>query len=378
MVGFFHGLDGNNTPCQAEDILESDAPFSLFLRAFILDDTTNRRFVIENKVNKKKRFSEYLYCKGKANIFAVGNPKEVDAPFGAPRVYLDTVRWKEQLHELLDRASTIHIKVCNTPSCIWELNQALTQKEKLTLIIDSIEEYNHVRNNIPSLPQVHVNAGKDYATYFVTFDENKTPIVRRYRKTDSGYVEILDLQDDGTPVRFRKSEIPHVTKGAIFIIAVFAFTVPYLSIWFEKVAEDEQIKEDRKLSIAEWISDFNGKMPIELNESVSALFCYSCGDSIVFVMNRSLGSQDEEVFPVLMDSLFKEGNPYRNHKKEAVFHDTHINENKSLYLITYEDSISITPPVVITEEELRQKYDRLGIRYSGAQETLEWEPGALT
>ena len=56
-------------------------------------------------------------------IIAVGNPKDVDAPIGASREYLEEDQWKDKILHHLDEARLIVISVDETDSLMWEVEQ---------------------------------------------------------------------------------------------------------------------------------------------------------------------------------------------------------------------------------------------------------------
>jgi hypothetical protein len=137
--------DGNISVFNSLMVLQLEKPFALYLRGFDRDGET-------------ESFSEvpiinHLYENG-IYTFAVGRPEEVDAPKGALRVYVNNSTWKEEVSILMKCAVCLLVRVRNTESCIWELEQALTMLKKVNIIVDDLNEYKIICQNHPSLPEI--------------------------------------------------------------------------------------------------------------------------------------------------------------------------------------------------------------------------------
>ena len=91
---------------------------------------------------------------GIPKLYAVGRPNEIDAPYGATRVYISESTWKQEVEELIHKATEIFLRVCDTEPCKWELEKSLLSIDKLSLIVDNISEYDAVRAEFPKLPQL--------------------------------------------------------------------------------------------------------------------------------------------------------------------------------------------------------------------------------
>ena len=92
-------------------------------------------------------------------------PEEIDTCPGANRVYVDNDTWQEDVLAMMRRAVCVFLRVCNTESCLWEITQALSLDTELYIIVDSVEDYEAVRNQCASLPKhVTVEPGR-YSVY---------------------------------------------------------------------------------------------------------------------------------------------------------------------------------------------------------------------
>lgn len=137
--------DGNISVFNPLMVLELHKPYALYLRGFDRDGVS-KSFSEETIVND--------LLKRKIYTFAVGLPEEVDAPEGAFRVYVNNSTWQRDVLLLMKCASGLLVRVRNTESCVWELEQALTMLDKIHIIVDNLDEYNAIRQNHPILPQI--------------------------------------------------------------------------------------------------------------------------------------------------------------------------------------------------------------------------------
>lgn len=124
--------------------------FALFLRAFNKDKYGSGKNPYSFNVFQKKSYSfeEKLtktvksICKIK--MCAVGMTKEVDAPYGADRVYVSDISWQADVRELMEKSKLIFIYMSSRDSCIWEINQSRDLLKKTCFIIESREIYEGV------------------------------------------------------------------------------------------------------------------------------------------------------------------------------------------------------------------------------------------
>ena len=150
---------GNISTLNKREFLAHHNHYALFLRGFENDD-----YAKENELSNRKffeKFSEYKFMEilqTKIPTCAIGMTKEADSPYGATRVYVDDISWKDDVRELMDKASSIYILVDDRPSCIWEIEQSKELLEKTFFIIEDKEKYENVRkcivheNIFPEIP----------------------------------------------------------------------------------------------------------------------------------------------------------------------------------------------------------------------------------
>lgn len=147
---------GNISTLETLGVISLSVPYALYLRAFKVD-------------NRKSAFSERQLAQTLLQqdivMCAVGEPEEVDAPPGAIRVYINNDTWQEEVRLLLEFASCVFLRICNTEPCIWEVRQALDFPRQLFVIIDDMEEYEKVYAQCPGLPDIISFQLDKYAIY---------------------------------------------------------------------------------------------------------------------------------------------------------------------------------------------------------------------
>lgn len=185
IVSGFRELKGNVQNSTLSDYLAKHPVFSVYLRAFDAD------YYSSSPGSKafEDVFTTRLKKKG-VNVCAVGMTREVDAPYGAARVYLSDETWQQGVKELLNRAEFIFILVSDRESCIWEIRQCLPILNKVCFVVNDIERYDHVRGqleDIVPLPNLYVSQEEQTKkkkkktmknpSLAIVFDDNGTPTV---------------------------------------------------------------------------------------------------------------------------------------------------------------------------------------------------------
>lgn len=120
-----------------------DRGFVLYLRAFESD--------YYSKDPKAQSFEgdliKALEQRG-CDVCAIGMTKELDAPYGATRVYVSDESWQSDVKELMKNANAIFILMSDRHSCIWEIAQSAEMLQKTCFIIDSKDKYVNVINEL--------------------------------------------------------------------------------------------------------------------------------------------------------------------------------------------------------------------------------------
>lgn len=83
----------------------------------------------------------------------VGLPEEVDAMPGFTRVYISNDTWQEDVRLMMEKAVCVLLRVCDTDSCLWEFEKALSLNNELYIIIDDAKEYASVSSKCSCLPK---------------------------------------------------------------------------------------------------------------------------------------------------------------------------------------------------------------------------------
>ncbi len=139
------GRTGNLSTLEVTDVIGSERPYALYLRAFKTD-------------GRERAFSEISLVQALLNqnivTYAVGLPEEIDATPGAMRVYISNDTWQQDVRMMMEKAVSIFVRVCQTEPCFWEISQVLELPNPLYLIVDNLEEYQATRTQYPQLPEV--------------------------------------------------------------------------------------------------------------------------------------------------------------------------------------------------------------------------------
>ena len=187
---------GNMSYFNKTDFFEGNKVFALYLRGFENDDYSNKWSLVKKK---DKQFSEYLFTKILSKhcvCAAIGMTKELDAPLGAKRIYVDDETWKDDVAELMEKSHQIYILVNNRPSCIWEIETAVKFIEKVVLIIDDPVKYVLVQEIVKGsivLPHIQDLTMKN-RHYFLRFKDGKF-VYHKYQNSENGYNEIVRYTD---------------------------------------------------------------------------------------------------------------------------------------------------------------------------------------
>ena len=173
ILGLFTGripLNYQETLDQVSDetidtFLSRPRRFALYLRAFH-NDRYSSHGAVEHLVcmdlaevdSEDDSFSEKDFAdemEKSINTYAVGMSKEVVHPDGARRIYLNDDTWQEDVLELMEAALRIIVLVENRESCIWELQQSIEMQEKAYFIVDDVEMYLEIKEELPlPLPSI--------------------------------------------------------------------------------------------------------------------------------------------------------------------------------------------------------------------------------
>ncbi len=187
---------GNVSVMNKTTFLEQKKDYALYLRSFESDINTRDP---NDKLIKNKdgfHFIEYQFMsilQSKIPVCAVGKPKEIDAPLGASRIYLDNANWKEDVIDLINSAKEIYILVSSRESCIWEIAQCEKYLSKTFFIIDDLAEYNKIiknKNNLFNFPLILEKNSKEFiAMKFY----NEQWEYQTYEKSSKGYSKMLNV-----------------------------------------------------------------------------------------------------------------------------------------------------------------------------------------
>lgn len=224
-------ISGNVSSYTKDSYLQSVNQYILYLRGF---STDQRHHAIPSKRTFKK-FHELEFMtllQKQFEVCTVGLPEEIEAPYGATRIYLNHQTWQNDVSQLIERALHIYILVNNSQSCIWEIIESRKYLTKITLIVDNIELYNSAReilNNKITLPKFNL-PNKKIAR--ITFQED-LPCVNFYKNNIKGYSDLLNIERKGIKTYF--NYVAFILKMGLMCIfggAILAFIIYFISLSF--------------------------------------------------------------------------------------------------------------------------------------------------
>lgn len=148
MEGFWSKMRGNVHANSKDGYLAKykDKGYILYLRAFESD------FYSEDpKAHSFEGDLAKAFEKSKENACAIGMTKELDAPYGAERVYVSDESWQSDVKELMQFAKSIIVLVSDRQSCIWEITQSVDLLHKTFFVIDNENKYSNVKNELQGI-----------------------------------------------------------------------------------------------------------------------------------------------------------------------------------------------------------------------------------
>ena len=203
----FKELRGNISLLTKERFLDKYNSYALYLRGFN-DDV----YGVAVSTVEKDRFSENCFIEELESYMpacAVGMTKEMDAPYGAERVYVSDDTWKEDVLDLMMNSNKIFVLLNDRPSCIWEIEQCAEVLDKTCFLVEDIEKYNVVRSALAGIidfPEVSatevkvpfvlkVNDASDVNDCETNMDKTtrKKFCVINFENSDRGYKRLLSI-----------------------------------------------------------------------------------------------------------------------------------------------------------------------------------------
>lgn len=119
--------------------------YALYLRAFESDYYSKNPKDYSFEGNLVKAVEIYR------DICAIGMTKELDAPYGATRVYVSDESWQQDVKMLMRYAEEIFILMNDRQSCIWEIAQSTDMLCKTCFIIDNESRYEKIKNELSDI-----------------------------------------------------------------------------------------------------------------------------------------------------------------------------------------------------------------------------------
>ena len=232
---------GNISTASKHDFLEQHNKYCLFLRGFEQDDYGHDPVVSEKTYDS---FSEYEFTSlvmQNTPICAVGMTKEVNSPRGATRVYLNDDSWQNDVLELMEKSQAIYILINDRKSCIWEIEQSFKMLGKTVYIIDDIQKYENVRQqlaHIISLPKTS-NLQKSDKNIFVMTYLNEDFDIKSYKNNIEGYS--LALGTESKEIK-KKKKTKKIARGCLITYVSLMILIPFIYILCALMKDDSKDK----------------------------------------------------------------------------------------------------------------------------------------
>lgn len=214
-----------------KSILESNKNFCFYLRGFNTDDYRN---VNEINADKKRRFSELYFFQALNNyyeVFAIGKTREVESPFGAKRIYVDSSEWKQGVHELMNKSVYNFILINSRPSCLWEIEKSFEFIEKNIYIVDDYQEYLSVKkeiSNIYFLPLFY----KQICPFCFFFDNGKAKVISFSNDKYGCDQFIRKLMEGRFCCKRRLSYIENIIRFGVYLIFFILWLIFFTLLLF--------------------------------------------------------------------------------------------------------------------------------------------------
>ena len=237
-------LMGNISTSDKTTFLSSHKDYVLYLRGFETDDYSSETKQLKKSRKRNSRFSEYYFTRvlqTKETVCAVGMTKEVEAPIGAQRVYLDDDTWQEDVLDLMRAAKEIYILVDDRPSCIWEIAQSLSMLDKTIFLVDEREKYDKVRQlgsehgiEFPEIPHSAETQSHDFVA--IRFKDGNAEC-RSYDKSLNGYAKMMGV----SAPRIRKPGAIGCGSSCVIVAAFLIYA------WCEGSFKAESLQKIREM-----------------------------------------------------------------------------------------------------------------------------------
>lgn len=147
IMGGWTRLRGNVQANSRDEYLAQhiEKGFVLYLRAFESD------FYSKNPKDHSFEGDLVKAVEKHRDICAIGMTNELDAPYGATRVYVSDESWQQDVKMLMRYADAIFILMNDRQSCIWEIAQSADMLSKTCFIIDSESRYEKIKNELSNI-----------------------------------------------------------------------------------------------------------------------------------------------------------------------------------------------------------------------------------
>lgn len=171
------------------DILPKEK-FALYLRGFSFDNYEGMRSL--QKKTRYDHFSEFHFINildKYMPVYSVGMPKELSAPFGSTRIYLNNEEWEKDVQELIHKAEMVVVLVNDSDSCIWEMVNCYNLNKTL-LIVDDKDKMLTVRGHFANKHLYPFPISLNAQTILYHNSENEY-LEMPFENTENSYIKVI-------------------------------------------------------------------------------------------------------------------------------------------------------------------------------------------
>lgn len=201
--------------------------FILYLRGFSCDDYSLTIKGLANSKRDLESFSEGHFNQILQHfmpVFAVGMTKELYAPIGAQRIYLNDREWEEEVYQLMDRARLIVIHLNDSDSCIWEIIKSNDFLNKVVFISSDNRKLSNVRKKLNTHYIYPLPIGIKENSLSYQPNNEKNFIILCFQNNDKSYIAtIKQLMQD--KFRLKRLIFTQRTYKRVGCIAAILFLI---------------------------------------------------------------------------------------------------------------------------------------------------------
>lgn len=208
--------------------------FFLYLRGFGYDDYSLTLKDLSKSHKEQNAFSEGRFInilKQYMPVYAVGMTKELNAPIGAERIYLNDAEWKQEVYQLMNKAKLIVVHLNDSDSCIWEIVKSNDFLNKVVFISSDSMKLSNIRKKLNTYYIYPLPIGIKENSLSYQPNNDNTYTILRFQNNEKSYITTTKqlMQDKFNLKRLIFTQrIYKIIGYMVGIILLIAFPILYL------------------------------------------------------------------------------------------------------------------------------------------------------